>query len=129
MMKTNILRISVLAFFITGFFISGLRAESVNGQALPEAMTYVGAWELHDTDGSVFHVTLAEDGSAKSDWGPGEVGTWKMEGGKVTVSWTDGWHDVLYPDGEGFHKDGYAPGVPLTAQPTNSAPAHKLAKG
>ena len=87
---------------------------------------FSGTWKLKDTDGTVFHATLNADGTSKSDWGPGETGTWKQEGNQARVSWTDGWRDVIIKDANGYRKLGYAPEVPETGEPTNNAPAEKM---
>jgi hypothetical protein len=102
-------------------------AEALQEQAASlQPSEIVGTWQLKDTDGSTFLSILKEDGTSLSNWGPGETGSWQIENNRVTVSWTDGWHDVLEKTEAGFQKSGYAPGVALTETPTNQAPAEKI---
>ena len=98
--------------------------------AVPEAAKDVGGagrWRLRHTDGSTFVITLADDGSATSDFGSGETGAWRREGGRLHAFWTDGWDDVIYlaPDGS-WRKAAWGPETPRGGPPLNDAPAERL---
>ncbi len=92
------------------------------------ASEFAGTWKLGDSEGATFFAVLNPDGTSLSDWGPGEVGKWEEKEGSVTVSWTDGWHDVIAKKDEGYEKSGFAPGVALTDKPTNNTQAEKLSE-
>lgn len=110
----------VMIFALTVAIFAGRQAVAA------EASDFIGTWKLKDTDHSSFNVTLKEDGSCTSTWGVGETGTWKLEGDRVTLSWTDGWHDILIKEKDGYKKLGFAPGVALTDPPSNSSVPEKV---
>ena len=86
----------------------------------------LGRWQVAHTDGVPFHITAHADGSAVSTWGEGEEGSWAFEGARLHFSWTDGWHDFIYREGEGFAKVAYEPGAPLSGPPTNRTTAERV---
>ena len=86
----------------------------------------VGTWKVAHTDGVPFFITAHADGSAESTWGEGEVGGWAFESERLRFSWTDGWHDFIHRQGNGFAKVAYEPGAPLDGQPTNRTTAERV---
>ena len=86
----------------------------------------VGTWKVAHTDGVPFFITARADGSAASTWGEGEQGGWTFEGERLHFSWTDGWHDFIYREGDGFAKVAFEPGAPLSGTPTNRTTAEKV---
>ena len=107
-MKKNLLILMMVFTLMPGLFAA-------------EITDFAGIWTLKDTDHSTFTVDLKADGTCTSTWGPGEVGTWKVEGDRAILSWTDGWHDILIKETTGFKKLGFAPGVAITDPPSNSS--------
>lgn len=87
---------------------------------------YIGVWEVADSQGKTFRITLMAGGNAVSDWGTREIGTWKVEGMKCICRWKDGWVDVLVKDELGYYKLGYEPGKSLSEKPSNRTFARKL---
>ena len=86
----------------------------------------VGTWKVAHTDGVPFYITAHADGSAESTWGPGEQGSWAFEGERLHFSWTDGWHDFIYREGDGFAKVAFEPGAPLDGPVTNRTTAERV---
>jgi hypothetical protein len=88
--------------------------------ALAQPFPATGLWRLRHTDGSPFHVRLYADGSALSDFGSGENGTWLWEGQAVVCRWSDGWLDRITPaPGGGYVKVAWAPGADRKGPPSN----------
>ncbi|MBY0526439.1 MAG: hypothetical protein K2R98_23800 [Gemmataceae bacterium] len=86
----------------------------------------VGHWKLLHTDGKPFYITVKSDGTGTSTWGEGATGTWKFEGERLVLTWTDGWTDVITKDGDGFKKIAYEPGRKPEGAPTNSGKAERI---
>jgi len=88
----------------------------------------VGVWKVADSAGKTFHITVKEDGTATTDWEGGEQGVWEVEGQTIHVRYTDGWHDILMKDGDGYKKIAFGPGMPLDGKPENTTPAVRVEK-
>jgi len=110
----------------------------------------VGTWALTDNLNNTFNLVLAADGAAWSTWGradparPGEVGRWRIEGGRAIVDLTSGWRDELIVAGDafqakptddpeakhiaadGFVQESWAPGADRSGPPSNGGRAVKL---
>lgn len=87
-----------------------------------------GRWEVAHTDGKIFHIDVQIDHSCTSDYGGGEVGSWRYEPGVgLTLDWTDGWRDRIFttPEGE-LVKWGWKPGADRNGEPSNRTRARKL---
>ncbi|MGE4045788.1 MAG: hypothetical protein AB7F35_13110, partial [Acetobacteraceae bacterium] len=78
-------------------------------------------------DGTPFHVRLAPDHSAMSDFAAGEQGIWRWEGNAVRILFTDGWDDLLSkgPDGSFTHA-GWAPQADRCGPSSNRGRGEKL---
>ena len=55
------------------------------------ASDFVGTWNVKDTAGQPFEITLSGDGAAKASRGEGMVGTWQEEGKTAVITWNTGW--------------------------------------
>lgn len=66
---------------------------------------FAGRWNVTDTKGNPFEITLGADGSAKADReGEGMNGTWKREGDSAVISWTSGWTTKIAKEGGKYTK-------------------------
>jgi hypothetical protein len=88
---------------------------------------FEGTWNVKDTAGKAFQITLAADGSAKADReGEGMTGTWKQEGSAAVISWNTGWTTKISEQDGKFTKTAFKKGDSLNSEPTNSSPAEKM---
>ena len=85
-----------------------------------------GVWQVKDSGGSAFEITLTPDGKASASLHEEMVGTWKEEGGAAVIRWKTGWTTKIEKSGDGFKKTGYRKGTPLSGPPSNSSPAEKI---
>lgn len=86
---------------------------------------FVGVWLQNDTHGKPFQITLNADGTGETNWGPGEVGTWELEGNRAICTWNNGWVDIITKTDQGFSYDtAIAPDAIKAAKPV---PSKKIA--
>jgi len=113
----------LLAF---GLLTAGGRAMAQQGSP-PRLFDAVGRWRFFHTDGKPFHVRLAPDQTADSDFATGEQGIWRWEGKAVRIMFTDGWDDVLSmgPDGRFTHA-GWAPDTDRCGPSSNRGAGEKV---
>ena len=90
------------------------------------ASQWAGVWQVKDTAGDPFEITLAPDGTASASLHEEMVGTWKDEGNAAVVHWKTGWTTKIEKSGDGFKKTGYRQGAPLDGPPSNSSGAEKI---
>lgn len=113
------MRARFVAAFLTALMpVAGLAGE--------QPFDPVGLWRFRHTDGSAFSARLNADQSAATDFGEGEGGIWRWEGGRVRVMYTDGWDDVLYLRNGEVRKAGYAPEADRCGPASNDTAAEKL---
>jgi hypothetical protein len=110
----------------------------------------IGTWALSDNLNNSFNLVLTPGGSAYSTWGradparPGEIGSWRIEGGRVIVDLTSGWRDEIIPAANSFAakaaddpeapfiasdrfvQESWAPGADRAGPPSNGGRAVKL---
>ena len=89
------------------------------------ASDFVGRWNVKDTAGEPFEITLSEDGAAKASLGEGMVGTWKEEGKTAVITWSTGWTTKIAKEDDHYKKTAYRKGQPLDSPPANSSDAQK----
>ncbi len=93
--------------------------------------SYEGVWTTTDDQGQEFDIVLFPNGQAVSNWtkgvegAKGERGYWRQEENRLLIVYDDGWTDLVSPAGEGFQHRAFAPGVSITAAPTNQAAARR----
>jgi hypothetical protein len=128
-------------------------AVETQGHARIRESDAVGTWALSDNLNNSFNLMLATGGSAHSTWGranpakPGEVGTWRIEGGRIIVDLTSGWRDEIIPAADSFAakapgdpeaafvasddfvQESWAPGADRSGPPSNGGRAVKLKGG
>lgn len=85
----------------------------------------VGSWRLFHSDGKPLMVFILEDGSCTSDWEE-QQGTWTNKDGRLLLTWSDGWQDLITEEKGLLVKRGFAPKAPLTGKPANTTDAFKL---
>jgi hypothetical protein len=90
------------------------------------ASEFVGMWNVKDTAGQPFEITLSGDGSAKASRGEGMVGTWKEEGKTAVITWETGWTTKIAKEDDHYKKTAYRKGQPPDGPPTNSSDAQKV---
>ena len=111
--------------FTTAFF-AGLIALAMTAVASFAASELEGTWNVKDTSGAAFQITLAGDGSAKANrGGEGMTGTWKEEGSAAVITWNTGWTTKISKEGGSYTKAAFEKGAPLDGKPTNTSPAEK----
>ena len=93
--------------------------------ALSERSRFVGEWKVGDGSGRTFLITLTRDGDATKTLGA-RHGTWTVVNGEAQISWEDGWHDVIRREGGAYQKKAFAPGRPLSDEPSNVADAQPM---
>jgi hypothetical protein len=84
-----------------------------------------GTWNVKDTGGQPFQITLASDGVATATRGEGMTGTWKEDGGAAVITWDSGWTTKIWKDGDQYKKTAYRKGQALDGAPANSSGAEK----
>ncbi|CAN0456585.1 unnamed protein product, partial [Phaeothamnion confervicola] len=85
----------------------------------------VGRWKIFHSDGRPIFVQVSADGRCVSP-GENQKGTWKLENGSLTFTWSDGWKDVIQYHQGRLIKLGFGPGVPVSAKAVNQTAAFKL---
>jgi hypothetical protein len=68
------------------------------------ASDFVGRWNVKDTAGQPFEITLSSDGAAKATRGEGMVGTWKEEGKTAVITWNTGWTTKITKENDHYKK-------------------------
>ena len=90
------------------FITAGLTAAVVlamSAVAIVAASQFEGKWNVADTAGKAFEITLAGDGSAKANRdAEGMTGTWKEEGSAAVITWDTGWTTKISKDGNKYTK-------------------------
>jgi hypothetical protein len=89
------------------------------------ASDFVGTWNVKDTAGQPFEITLSGDGTAKATRGEGMAGTWKEEGKTAVITWNTGWTTKIAKEDDHWKKTAYRKGQPLDGPPANSSDAQK----
>jgi len=87
---------------------------------------YVGQWavgESPERSGAVF--TLNADFTAKKSNVPDAAGKWEYVKGAARIVWSDGWRDIIQPEGTGFRKSAFRPGTTFDDEPTSTEGAFR----
>jgi hypothetical protein len=90
------------------------------------ASAFEGVWQVKDTAGKPFEITLSSGGVAKATRGEGMTGTWKEEGEAAVITWNTGWTTKITKQGNRYHKAAYSKGQSLDAAPADSSDAQKV---
>lgn len=93
---------------------------------------FVGTWAAQDSEKDLFNIVIFENGTAITNWAKGETGAkgefgrWEAEAGKITLTYDDGWRDILVRKGSGYKHMSYGPGAKTSDKPTNQGPASRV---
>ncbi len=58
--------------------------------------TWTGKWMALDKWQSEFIIIIGKDGDAKTDYGSGDTGIWKIVDGNLEISWKSGKKDYFF---------------------------------
>jgi hypothetical protein len=84
------------------------------------ASEFEGKWQVKDTKGKPFEITLSQDGTAKGNrTEEGLKGTWKAVGNAVLITWDSEWTTKITKKGNMFEKTALQNGKPV-GQPTEA---------
>jgi hypothetical protein len=84
------------------------------------ASEFEGKWQVKDTKGNPFEITLSPDGTAKGNRADeGLNGTWKAVGNAVLITWDSEWTTRITKEGNTFKKMALQNGKPV-GQPTEA---------
>jgi carbon monoxide dehydrogenase subunit G len=112
------------------FMTAGLTAAVVLAMSAVSSLAasqFEGRWNVADTAGKSFEITLAGDGSAKANRdAEGMAGTWKEEGSAAVITWDTGWTTKISKDGDKYTKSAFKKGDPMDGKPANSSAAEKV---
>ena len=89
------------------------------------ASDFEGKWQVKDTSGKPFEITLSADGGAKASGSQSMSGTWKEDGGAAVISWKSGWTTKISKENDHYVKAAYRKGQSLSDPPANTSPAEK----
>jgi len=107
--------------------IENVAVNPSNPKALLKRFT--GKWNIgkaNPTAKPAFVITLNEDFSAKKSHVPTATGKWEVVNGEARVVWSDGWRDIIRPQGDQFLKIAFKPNTNFDSTPSNSEPAEKI---
>ena len=106
-----------------------------NGAMKPKATkqpmgssSFVGDWDIGKSPATgkpVFVMTLNADFSARKSHVPGATGKWELVDGEARVVWSDGWRDIIRPEGKRFRKIAFGPGRDFDSAPSNTDAAER----
>ena len=66
--------------------------------------TWIGKWVASDKWQSEFSISINDDGSASSNYGSGENGSWKFIDGNLKIIWDSGKTDYFFSGVMGFQR-------------------------
>jgi hypothetical protein len=90
------------------------------------ASDFIGTWNVKDTAGQSFEITLSGDGTAKASLVEGMAGTWKEEGETAVITWNTGWTTKITREDDHYKKTAFRKGQSLDGPPVNSSDAQKV---
>jgi hypothetical protein len=73
-------------------------------------------------------MTLNADFTARKSHVPEATGKWQLVNGEARVVWSDGWRDVIRPEGDRFRKIAFRPGTDFDSDPDNTDAAERSTK-
>ena len=104
-----------------GFIACALTAcSSMNGDA------WNGTWNVTDTRGQAYVITLTTDGQARASGSQNAFGVWSLEDGKAYIVWNTGWKAILFTDANGQKmKSAFTPNRGFNETPADTSPISK----
>jgi predicted Zn finger-like uncharacterized protein len=94
----------------------------------PDKITFPGRWQILDDQGNpATIVTLTDKMDARKSNAPDATGKWELVGNEARITWSDGWKDILRPQGDGkVNKLGFPPGTSWDNPTTDTHRAVKI---
>src|SRR5260370_38752710 len=89
------------------------------------ANAFEGVWQVKDTAGKPFEITLSSGGAAKATRGEGMTGTWKEEGDAAVITWNTGWTTKITKKGNQYHKAANRKSQPPAPPPAQTSAPQK----
>lgn len=92
------------------------------------ASAFVGDWDIGKSAPAAkpaFVMTLNADFTARKSHAPGATGRWQFVDGEARVVWSDGWRDIIRPEGDRFRKIAFRPGTDFDTDPDNTDTAER----
>ena len=89
--------------------------------------SWLGTWNVTDTQGGRYTITLMEDGKATAHGSQNAFGMWSEEDGPAYIVWNTGWKAILFFDSEsGKHmKSAFSVDEGFMDAPITTTPARK----
>jgi hypothetical protein len=106
--------------------LAGAFAIAMTSFASLATSDFEGVWNVKDTGGQPFEITLSSDGTASASLRPDMVGTWKEQGKAALIKWKTGWTTKIAKAGGQYIHSAYRQGQPLNGPPANSSEAQKI---
>jgi len=85
-----------------------------------------GTWEVKNSGGNPFDITLLADGKATSTLHPDQTGVWKEQGSAAVITWSTGWTSKIEKVDGHYNHTAYRPGQPLNSSPNNTSDAERV---
>lgn len=93
------------------------------GESLADS-EFAGTWQVKDTSGWPFYVTLLTSGTAEAEReGEGMRGTWAKDGESAVITWDTGWLTKITRTSDAYIKTTYEQHATV---PTNTSEAVKI---
>lgn len=93
------------------------------GESLADS-EFAGTWQVKDTAGQPFYVTLLTSGTAEAERaGEGMNGVWAEDGDTAVIEWETGWVTKITRMGDAYIKTAYEEHATV---PTNTSEAIKI---
>ena len=104
------------------FLLFLLLSASSGAQPIEHA---VGKWKIFHGGGQPIFVQVNSDGTAQCRGAEATRGAWKLVGGRLELTWNDGWRDVIVRRGSTYRKLGYGPKHPGQGPPDHETAAFR----
>ncbi len=123
---------TVLVGLLTFLFSSKLTSQTESRQELTEG-DFSGWWIINEPEGDTFYIIVKQLGRASSFYGgPAsnviDKGTWVLQDNRLTLTWENGFRDVLLRKEGRTLRHSYFPGSSLESEPDKTVRAHRLSK-
>jgi hypothetical protein len=109
-----------------GIAVAAAFALAVTGFAAHAAGDFQGTWQVKDSNGKPFEITLSADGKATGTQRPNMTGTWRQQGSAAVINWNTGWTTKIEKTDDHFTHAGYRKGQSPEGQPASTSDAEKL---
>jgi hypothetical protein len=89
------------------------------------AEAFQGVWQVKDSSGKPFEITLSGDGKATANV-HGMSGTWKEEGKTAVINWNTGWTTEITQEDGHYRHAAFRKGQSTSGPPANTSEAEKV---